>query len=217
LRTPLNAIYGWVAMLRTGSLDAARQQHALEVIERNARAQSQVVEDLLDMSSIIHGRLRLESRPVDLAAVVRTAVDLVTPAAGARRTQVTVRVPEGPVTVNGDPARLQQIVWNLVANALKFTPAEGRIDVTTAAEGDRAVVTVRDNGEGITADFLPYVFDRFRQESEHVTRQHSGLGIGLALARTLTELHGGTIEAQSDGKGRGSTFIVRLPLGRDGA
>ena len=217
LRTPLNAIYGWVAMLRTGSLDPARQQHALEVIERNARAQSQVVEDLLDMSSIIHGRLRLESRPVDLAAVVRAAVDLITPGAGARGTSVHVHDPGRPVVVTGDPARLQQIVWNLVANALKFTPAEGRIEVTTAADGDRAVVTVRDNGEGIAPEFLPHVFDRFRQESDQVTRQHSGLGIGLALARNLTELHGGTIEAHSDGKDRGSTFIVRFPLRPDAA
>jgi signal transduction histidine kinase len=217
LRTPLNAIYGWVAMLRTGSLDTARQQHALEVIERNARAQSQVVEDLLDMSSIIHGRLRLETRPVDLAAVVRAAVDMVTPAAGARRTSVAVHDPGRPVMVTGDPARLQQIVWNLMSNALKFTPAEGRIEVTTAADGDRGAVSVRDNGEGIAPDFLPYVFDRFRQETEHVTRQHSGLGIGLALARNLTELHGGTIEAHSDGKGRGSTFTVRFPLRPDGA
>ena len=216
LRTPLNAIYGWVAMLRTGSLDPARQQHALQVIERNARAQSQVVEDLLDMSSIVHGRLRLETRPVDVGAVVRSAVDLVVPAAGERRTSIVVRDPERPLIVAGDPGRLQQIVWNLVSNALKFTPAEGRIEVTTAAEGDYAVVTVSDNGEGIAPEFLPHVFDRFRQENERVTRTHSGLGIGLALARHLTELQGGAIEARSKGKGTGSTFIVRLPL-RSGA
>jgi signal transduction histidine kinase len=212
LRTPLNAIYGWVAMLRTGSLDAARQQYALEVIERNARAQSQVVEDLLDMSSIIHGRIRLAAQPVDLAAVVRAAVEVSTPAATRPTARIEVRDPDVPVIVVGDPARLQQIVWNLIANALKFTPADGTVDVTTSIEGRYAVVTVRDNGEGIGADFLPHVFDRFRQESEQVTRQHSGLGIGLALARTLTELHGGTIEAHSAGKGLGATFIVRFPL-----
>jgi signal transduction histidine kinase len=217
LRTPLNAIYGWVAMLRTGTLDAARQQHALDVIERNARAQSQVVEDLLDMSSIIHGRLRLDTRPVDLAAVVRTAVDVSMPAGGTRRASVTVRDPGQPVIVSGDAARLQQIVWNLVANALKFTPPDGRIEITTSIESGHAVVRVIDDGEGIGADFLPHVFDRFRQESEHVTRQHPGLGIGLALAKTLTEIQGGTIEAHSDGKGRGSTFTVRFPLHRDGA
>ncbi|HET7695108.1 MAG TPA: sensor histidine kinase [Vicinamibacterales bacterium] len=216
LRTPLNAIYGWVAMLRTGSLDPARQQHALEVIERNARAQSQVVEDLLDMSSIIHGRLRLEAEPVDLAAVVRSAVEVSAPTADRRRATITVRDPGEPVVVAGDPARLQQIVWNLIANALKFTPADGSVDVGVSIAGENAVVTVKDNGEGIGAEFLPHVFDRFRQESDQVTRQHSGLGIGLALARTLTELHGGTIEAHSDGKGHGATFIVRFPLHRAG-
>jgi signal transduction histidine kinase len=217
LRTPLNAIYGWVAMLRTGSLDEARQRHALEVIERNARAQSQVVEDLLDMSSIIHGRLRLDAQPVNLVDVVRSALDVSAPVTGSRNSQVVVRDPGHPVIVTGDPARLQQIIWNLIANALKFTPAGGRIEVATSVDADHGVVTVADNGEGIAAEFLPYVFDRFRQESEHVTRQHSGLGIGLALAKNLTELHGGTITASSDGKDRGATFIVRLPLRRDDA
>jgi signal transduction histidine kinase len=211
LRTPLNAIYGWVAMLRTGSLDPARQAYALEVIERNARAQSQVVEDLLDMSSIVHGRLRLNLQPVDLAAVVRTAIDLVTPVAGRDRTPVVVRGTPGPIMITGDPARVQQIVWNLVSNAQKFTPGYGQIDVTVGTDGKDAVVSVSDNGEGIAPDFLPHVFDRFRQESDDVTRHHSGLGIGLALARNLTELHGGTIEAHSEGKGKGSTFTVRFP------
>ena len=212
LRTPLNAIYGWVAMLRTGSLDPARQEHALKVIERNARAQSQVVEDLLDMSSIVHGRLRLAMQPVDLVSVVRAAVDLVAPAAGDRNTRISVMASEAPLPVAGDSARLQQIIWNLVANALKFTPPDGRIDVTIARTAGRAVVTVTDNGEGMASEFMPHVFDRFRQESEQVTRLHSGLGIGLALAKDLTELHGGTIEAHSEGKGRGSVFTVRFPL-----
>jgi len=212
LRTPLNAIYGWVAMLRTGSLDAARQQHALEVIERNAQAQSQVVEDLLDMSSIIHGRLRLAEEPVDLAATVRTVLEMSAPAGGARQAAVTVAEPGQPVVVTGDPKRVRQIIWNLVANARKFTPAEGAIEVRTSVEGNEGIVTVTDDGEGIAPDFLPHVFDRFRQESEHVTRQHSGLGIGLALAKSLAERQGGTIEARSPGKGHGSTFIVRFPL-----
>lgn len=217
LRTPLNAIYGWVAMLQTGSLSPERQRHALQIIERNARAQSQVVEDLLDMSSIVHGRLRLDPRPVDLTAVVRTAVDLITPAPGQRKTGITIRDDGRPVMVTCDPIRLQQIVLNLVTNALKFTPPDGTIDVTTGVDGERGFVAVTDNGEGIAPEFLPHVFDRFRQESDQVTRQHSGLGIGLALAKTLTELQGGEIEARSAGKGRGSTFTVRFPLRPDAA
>ncbi len=212
LRTPLNAIYGWVAMLRTGTLDAARQAHALDVIERNARAQSQVVEDLLDMSSIVHGRMRLSRQPVDVTTVVRAAVDLVAPAGGSRRTRLVVRTGDESVVVTGDPARLQQIVWNLVANAMKFTPADGRIEVSVGKDGGDAVVTVSDTGEGIAPEFLPHVFDRFRQETEQVTRQHSGLGIGLSLAKTLAEMHGGSIKAESAGKGLGATFTVRLPL-----
>jgi signal transduction histidine kinase len=212
LRTPLNAIYGWVAMLRTGSLDAGRQAHALKVIERNAKAQARVVDDLLDMSTIIRGRMRLARIPVDLVHVVRTAVDTVRPADAEPGTTVTVRAVTEPIIVEGDAARLQQIVWNLVANAMKFTGPEGRTDVTVDRVGTEAIVKVADDGEGIAPEFLPYVFDRFRQESEQSTRQHPGLGIGLALARTLTEMHGGTIAAESRGKGQGATFIVRLPL-----
>lgn len=212
LRTPLNAIYGWVAMLRTGSLHGERQEHALKVIERNARAQARVVDDLLDMSTIIRGRMRLERAPVDLAQVVRTAVDTVRPSDVEPGSTVAVRTAAEPVIVEGDAARLQQIVWNLVANAMKFSGPEGRIDVTVDRNPTEAIVKVADNGEGIAPEFLPYVFDRFRQESEQATRQHPGLGIGLALARTLTEMHGGTIAAESRGKGQGATFIVRLPL-----
>jgi len=215
LRTPLNAIYGWVAMLRTGSLDAERQAHALKVIERNARAQARVVDDLLDMSTIIRGRMRLDRVPVDLVQVIRTAVDMVRPADAEPATTVSVRAAAEPVMVEGDATRLQQIVWNLVANAMKFTGPEGRVDVTVDRTLTEAVVRVADDGEGIAPEFLPYVFDRFRQESEHSTRQHPGLGIGLALARTLTEMHGGTIAAESRGKGQGATFIVRLPLAPD--
>lgn len=213
LRTPLNAIYGWVAMLRTGSLDADRQAHALKVIERNAKAQARVVDDLLDMSTIIRGRMRLVQVPVDLVQVVRSAVETVRPADVEPGTTVTVRAATEPIMVEGDAARLQQIVWNLVANAMKFTRPEGRIDVTVERSRTEAIVKVADNGEGIAPEFLPYVFDRFRQESEQSTRQHPGLGIGLALARTLTEMHGGTIAAESRGKGQGATFIIRLPLG----
>jgi signal transduction histidine kinase len=212
LRTPLNAIYGWVAMLRTGALDGERQAHALEIIERNAKAQARVVDDLLDMSTIIRGRMRLDRAPVDLVQVVRTAVDTVRPADAEPGTSVTVRAAAEPVIVEGDAARLQQVVWNLVANAMKFTGPAGRIEVTVDKSATDAIVKVTDDGEGIAPEFLPYVFDRFRQESEQATRQHPGLGIGLALARTLTQMHGGTIAAESRGKGQGATFIVRLPL-----
>jgi signal transduction histidine kinase len=212
LRTPLNAIYGWVAMLRTGALDGERQAHALEIIERNAKAQARVVDDLLDMSTIIRGRMRLDRAPVDLVQVVRTAVDTVRPADAEPGTSVTVRAAAQPVLVEGDAARLQQVVWNLVANAMKFTGPTGRIEVTVDKSATDAIVNVTDDGEGIAPEFLPYVFDRFRQESEQATRQHPGLGIGLTLARTLTQMHGGTIAAESRGKGQGATFIVRLPL-----
>jgi signal transduction histidine kinase len=199
-------------MLRTGALDGERQAHALEIIERNAKAQARVVDDLLDMSTIIRGRMRLDRAPVDLVQVVRTAVDTVRPADAEPGTSVTVRAAAEPVLVEGDAARLQQVVWNLVANAMKFTGPTGRIEVTVDKSATDAIVKVADDGEGIAPEFLPYVFDRFRQESEQATRQHPGLGIGLTLARTLTQMHGGTIAAESRGKGQGATFIVRLPL-----
>jgi signal transduction histidine kinase len=211
LRTPLNAIFGWVAMLRTGSLDAARQARALDVIERNARAQSRVVEDLLDMSSIIRGRMRLDKQPMDLAAAVRGTVDIVVPGLGDRKVPIAVHA-DTPAWIDGDPIRIRQIVWNLLANAMKFTPDGGSIEVAVVESNHQAVLTVADDGEGITPEFLPHVFDRFRQETDTVTRVHSGLGIGLALARTLTEMHGGTVAAESDGKGAGARFTVRLPL-----
>jgi signal transduction histidine kinase len=163
------------------------------------------------MSSIIHGRMRLELRPLDLSAVVRATVDMVGPGAGERRTSIVVR-DGSPVWIDGDPARIRQIVWNLLTNATKFTAEGGRIEVGVEALGGQGLLTVTDNGEGIAAEFLPHVFDRFRQESETVTRQYSGLGIGLALARTLSEMHGGAISADSAGKGAGATFTVRLPL-----
>jgi signal transduction histidine kinase len=212
LRTPLNAIYGWVAMLRTGTLDAARQAHALEVIDRNTRAQAQLIEDLLDMSRGIRGDLRIEMTPLDLSAVLEAAIESVRPAAEARRITLHVDAPHGVALASGDSGRLQQILWNLLSNAVKFTPPGGRVDAHVIVARDEAVVRIRDSGEGISADFLPHVFDRFRQENAEVTRTHSGLGLGLSLVRHLTELHGGTIAAASGGKGKGSTFTVRLPL-----
>jgi signal transduction histidine kinase/ActR/RegA family two-component response regulator len=212
LRTPLNAIYGWVAMLRTGTLDPARQAHALEVIDRNTRAQTALVEDLLDMSRAIQGSLRLGMEPLDLAVVLDAAIESLRPTAAARRIAIEVQAERGVAFVSGDPGRAQQVLWNLLSNALKFTPAGGRIDARVEVADGTAVVAIRDSGQGIAREFLPHVFDRFRQEDATVTRTHSGLGLGLSLVRHLVELHGGVITAESEGKGRGATFTIRLPL-----
>jgi signal transduction histidine kinase/ActR/RegA family two-component response regulator len=215
LRTPLNAIYGWVALLKTGKLDESRQAHALDVIERNTRAQAQLIEDLLDMSRVIRGALRLDMRSVSLAEVLDAAVDSARPTAAAR--QISLTVHDGPELIaSADHSRLQQVFWNLLANALKFTPSGGHVEARIAVDGQEAVVEISDDGEGIAPEFLPHVFDRFRQETGDITRTHSGLGIGLALVRHLTELHGGTVSARSPGKGKGSTFCVRLPIVREG-
>ena len=211
LRTPLNAIFGWVALLKTGTLDPERQKHAIEVIDRNTRAQGQLVEDLLDMSRVIRGSVRLDMRPVELASVLDAAVDSVRPTATARH--ITIAVDEAPhAIVSADQSRLQQVLWNLLSNSLKFTPSGGRIRARVAIEGSEATVRITDSGIGIAPEFLPHVFDRFTQETGDVTREHAGLGIGLSLVRHLTELHGGTVTAESDGKDKGSTFTIRLPL-----
>jgi signal transduction histidine kinase len=216
LRTPLNAIYGWVSLLKSGQLDPARHGHALEVIERNTRAQAQLIDDLLDMSRMIRGTLRLEMRPVRLSDILDAAVDSVRPTAAAR--QISVSVHTGTeAEVSADPGRLQQVLWNLLANALKFTPGGGHVDATLVVEGNEAVIRITDDGEGIAPEFLPYVFDRFRQETGDITRTHSGLGIGLALVRYLAELHGGSVTAHSSGKEKGSTFSIRLPVLRAGS
>jgi PAS domain S-box-containing protein len=212
LRTPLNAIYGWVAMLKMGSLDAAGQAKALDVIDRNTRVQAQLIEDLLDMARVIRGTVRLEMQPLDLAAVIESALDAVKPASDARRVTITVDAPRGLTVVSGDSSRLQQIVWNLLSNAIKFSESGDEVTVNLGIEGDDAVLTVSDTGTGIDPAFLPHVFDRFRQESSDVTREHAGLGLGLSLVRHLAELHGGTVSAESRGKSRGARFTVRLPL-----
>jgi len=213
LRTPLNAIYGWVSLLKSGQLDPARHGHALEVIERNTRAQAQLIDDLLDMSRMIRGTLRLEMRPVRLSDILEAAVDSVRPTAAARQISLSVRAGTEAV-VAADPGRLQQVLWNLLANALKFTPGGGHVDATLVVEGNEAMIRITDDGEGIAPEFLPYVFDRFRQETGDITRTHSGLGIGLALVRYLAELHGGSVSAHSSGKEKGSTFSIRLPVVR---
>jgi PAS domain S-box-containing protein len=212
LRTPLNAIFGWVRLLRTGNLDEAKRAHALEVVERNTRAQAQLIEDLLDMSRVVTGHLRLDMRRVDLSAVTRTAVEAVKPSAEAKELAITLDLPANVGAIHGDPDRLQQVIWNLLTNSVKFTPRGGRIRVALRANGSDAVLQISDSGAGIGADLLPHVFERFRQGVSSASRTHGGLGIGLALVRHLTEMHGGTVEAASDGEDRGSTFTVRLPM-----
>jgi PAS domain S-box-containing protein len=212
LRTPLNAIFGWVAMLKMGSLDETGRDKALDVIERNTRVQAQLIEDLLDMARFIRGTVRLEMQPVDLGTVLESAVDAVQPAAEARRVMLSVHAPRGLAIVSGDASRLQQVAWNLLSNSIKFSDAGDRVEARLDVEDDDAVLRVRDTGSGIDPAFLPHVFDRFRQEISDVTREHAGLGLGLSLVRHLTELHGGRVTAQSEGKDCGATFTVRLPL-----
>ena len=212
LRTPLTPILGWTVMLRSGNLDQASILRGLEVIERNVRAQTQLIGDLLDVSRIITGKLRLEVRPIDLAPVVEAGVDAVRSSAEAKEIKLDFDLPEGIPQVLGDPDRLQQVVWNLVSNAVKFTPQKGRIEVRLRKEASHVSLQVRDSGKGITPEFLPFVFDRFRQADSTSTRSHGGLGLGLAIVRHLVELHGGTVDAESGGEGTGSVFTVNLPL-----
>jgi signal transduction histidine kinase/ActR/RegA family two-component response regulator len=211
LRTPLTPMLTWVRLLRTARLDPATATRALEAIERNARAQAQLVEDLLDVSRIITGKLRLDVRAVALESIVEAALDAVRPAADAKGIALDAAL-DPSVVVAGDPDRLQQVLWNVVSNAVKFTPRGGRVEVWLGRAGDHAQVTVRDTGVGIRIEFLPFVFDRFRQADASPTRVHGGLGLGLAIVRHLVELHGGSVEAASEGEGRGATFAVRLPL-----
>jgi PAS domain S-box-containing protein len=212
LRTPLNAIFGWVQLLRAGALDEAARAHALEVIERNTRTQTRMVEDLLDMSRIMTGQFRIEPRPVDFATVIVAAVDAVRPAVDAKGLQLVTHLDPGTGPVSGDPDRLQQVVWNLLTNAVKFTPRGGRIEVTLERRGSQIETRVSDTGRGIAADFLPHVFERFSQAETSMARAQPGLGIGLALVRHLVELHGGGVAVASEGEGQGATFTVRLPV-----
>jgi signal transduction histidine kinase len=211
LRTPLNAVLGWAVTLRTARLEGDTAAHALEVIERNARAQSQLIEDLLDISRIATGKLRLDVRLVDLVPVVEAALDAVRPAARAKSIDLASKLDPSAGPVYGDPDRLQQVVWNLLINAIKFTGAGGTIDVSLVRDGDNVQIAIADTGQGIAPDLLPFVFDRFRQADSSSTRSQGGLGIGLALVKNLTELHGGTADVESPGVGRGATFRIRLP------
>jgi signal transduction histidine kinase len=212
LRTPLNAVYGWARMLRDGSLQENATDHALDAIIRNANAQLQLIDDLLDVSRVISGKMRVDVRRVDLATVVEAALDAVRPAADARniRLQTVLDPRAGPV--NGDPGRLQQVVWNLLINAVKFTPKDGRVQVHLQRVNSHVEIVVSDTGQGIAPEILPFVFDRFRQADSSSTRAHGGLGLGLSLVKHIVELHGGTVLAQSAGEGKGATFVVKLPL-----
>jgi PAS domain S-box-containing protein len=212
LRTPLNAIFGWVRLLRSGSLNETQHAHALEVLERNTRAQAQLIEDLLDMSRVVTGHLRLDMRRLELPGVIQAAVDAVKPASQAKEVEIAIDLDPGVGPIFGDPDRLQQVVWNLLTNSVKFTNKGGRIDVSLRSEGSEAVLRVKDTGIGMAPDLLPYIFERFRQGASSASRAHGGLGIGLALVRHLVEMHGGTVEARSDGEGQGSAFTIRMPM-----
>ena len=212
LRTPLNVVLGWVSMLRLGTVREERRVHALEMIERNARQQAELIEDLLDVSRIVTGKLRLQLRPVPLTPIVSAVLDALRPSADAKAVILSAPPQFEAATIRGDADRLHQIAWNLVANAIKFTPAGGRVSVELAADESHVALTVFDTGIGIPEDFLPDVFERFRQADSSTTRAHGGVGLGLAIVRHLVELHGGTIDAQSAGRGQGATFVVTFPL-----
>jgi PAS domain S-box-containing protein len=213
LRTPMNAIMGWTHLLKAGRLDDNQRARALESIDRAARSQAQLIEDLLDVSRIVSGKLYVAMQPIDLSSVIEAALESQRPAAYAKGVQLHAHRPANPIIVRGDAGRLQQVVLNLLSNAVKFTPTGGRIDVSLErASDDEARISVRDTGEGINPEFLPYVFDRFRQADGTSTRTHMGLGIGLAIVRHVVELHGGSVHAASEGHDKGATFTVTLPI-----
>jgi PAS domain S-box-containing protein len=212
LRTPLNAILGWARMLSSGRIDEKTSKHAIEVIERNARSQAQLIDDLLDVSRIISGKLRLNICPVEPLIIVELALDAVRPAAEAKDIKLHAELDPTIGTIPGDPDRIQQIIWNLLSNAIKFTPNGGSVNVEVKREPAYIKYKVSDTGQGISREFLPFVFERFRQADATVARAHGGLGLGLAIVRHLTELHGGTVKAESTGSGKGAVFSVRLPI-----
>ncbi|HUR33472.1 MAG TPA: ATP-binding protein [Vicinamibacterales bacterium] len=211
LRTPLNAILGWASILTRSDYDKARVSHAVHVIERNARIQSQMIEELLDVSRISSGTVQLNTTAVAIGSVVETAVDSVRPAAEAKGVSLAKHIAVPDLVINADARRLQQVAWNLLSNAVRFTPAGGRVDVTLARDGDEVELRVCDTGLGIAPEFLPHVFERFRQADSSTTRAHGGLGLGLAIVHDLVALHGGSVRAESAGEGQGATFVVRLP------
>jgi PAS domain S-box-containing protein len=212
LRTPLSAVYGWARILRAGRLDSDAVSRALDVIMRNAEAQQRLIDDLLDMSRIVSGKMRLEVRPVDLQVVIQAAIDAVRPAADAKEIRLECVLDPRATGMMGDPGRLQQIVWNLLINAVKFTPKRGRVEVRLQRTDSHVEIIVNDSGQGVSQEQLPRLFERFYQTGNASTRSYAGLGLGLALVRHLVELHGGKVAAQSPGVGQGATFTVELPV-----
>jgi len=212
LRTPLNAILGWLQILRQEAIDPDKRGRALEIIERNASAQQQIINDILEVSQIVRGQLRLDMQPLDVVAAVEAAVESVRPTTLAKRQTVTLEVPAERPLVSADHARVQQMLWNLLANATKYTQREGHIDVVVRIGDGDAEISIRDNGVGIAAHALPHVFERFRQGHAGPTREYGGLGLGLAIVRHLADMHGGAVRAASDGNGLGAAFTLSLPL-----
>ncbi|HEV3485379.1 MAG TPA: ATP-binding protein [Vicinamibacterales bacterium] len=212
LRSPMTAIRGWIQMLKIGDLNPAEATEALSMIEASTKVQAHIIEDLMDVSRILAGKVMIEPALIELAPVVARAVATFRPAAALQGIHLTASIPQEPMLVFADETRMQQVGWNLISNAIKFTPRGGSVHVTLAREGSNAVIRVRDTGEGISPELLPNVFDRYRQEEGAGGRAHAGLGLGLAIVRYLVESHGGTIHAFSEGRGRGAEFVVSLPL-----
>jgi signal transduction histidine kinase len=212
LRTPLNAIVGWVHLLKNGQLNEEDRERGIEVIARNAAAQGAIIDELLDVSRIVTGKLKLEKKPLDLACVIDAAIDAVRPAAEAKEIKIVTAIDSNGRLILGEAVRLQQVVWNLLSNAVKFTPKQGRIDVELKTAGKNLQVVISDTGEGIEPGFLPHIFERFRQADSSSKRTHGGLGLGLSIVRSLVEMHGGEVHADSEGKGKGATFTFTLPI-----
>jgi CheY-like chemotaxis protein/anti-sigma regulatory factor (Ser/Thr protein kinase) len=212
LRTPLNAIVGWTHLLKSGTLSESDKVRGVEVIGRNASAQRAIIDELLDVSRILSGKLKLEPQPLDPATVVDAAVDAVRPAALAKQIDIVTSVERDRGLIAGEAVRLQQVIWNLLSNAVKFTPEKGRVEVELRVAGRNFEIVISDTGEGIAPDFLPYIFERFRQADTSSKRRHGGLGVGLSIVRSLVEMQGGEVRAASDGPGKGATFVVTFPI-----
>ncbi|MGE3509051.1 MAG: sensor histidine kinase [Vicinamibacterales bacterium] len=213
LRTPAAAILGWLRLLRTGRMSDAQTQRAFDALERNAKAQAALLDDLLDMSRIVHGTLALDLQPTDLMTVLEAAVDAVQPAIDLKAIEFALDAPADPIVIQADPARLRQVFWHLLSNAVKFSDAQGAVRVSVVVEPGYVRVDVSDAGRGIEAKALPVIFERFRQADGSTTRAHGGVGVGLAIVRHLVESHGGTVTVASEGPGRGATFTARFPTG----